>query len=169
MNLWRIILLSVLLGMTMNSHAHEQHQVQQQVQQAIIKMVNSIDSKDWNLATERFTEEVFVDYSSMTGQAGNTVKAEDLVGGWEGLLADVSTHHMLTNFDITIAGEAAEAWSHVYASHEAEGVEYWDIYGRYQHKLQKTPEGWQINFMKLIVHGQRGNRDFLKQVSEQTQ
>ncbi len=164
MKLLHCILLTTLLGVAMNSYADEQ----QQVQQAVTKMVNGIDSKDWNSAIAQFTDDVFVDYSSMTGQPGSAVKAKDLVSGWEGLLAHVSTHHMLTNFDINVVGDEAESMSHVYASHEAESVEYWDIYGRYHHKLQKTPEGWRINFMKLIVHGQRGNQNFLKQVSEKS-
>ena len=165
MNIARFVFLAILLGIAANSHADEP----QQVQQVIINMVNSIDSKDWQLATEQFADDVFVDYSSMTGQAGNTVKANELVGGWESLLADVSTHHMLTNFEITVTGDEAQSWSHVYASHEADGIDYWDIYGRYQHKLQKTSQGWKIHFMKLLVHGQRGNRDFLMQVSEKRQ
>ena len=59
-----------------------------------------------------------------------------------------------------------ELFSHVYASHQAKNIKDWQIYGRYHHKLKKTPKGWKITFMKLIVHGQQGNLDFLKEVSK---
>ena len=88
------------------------------------------------------------------------------MGGWQKLLSKAETHHMLTNFEVSYNGEAAEVFSHVYASHTAEGIEYWDIYGRYHHKLQKTSNGWKITFMKLLVHGQKGNLKFLEQVSK---
>ena len=107
-------------------------------------MVNSIDARQWARATERFDDEVFVDYSSLSGQPGSRVRASDLVGGWQNLLADVSTLHQLSNFEITVDGSNAEAYSHVYASHEADGIGYWDAYGRYHHKLGKIDGEWKL-------------------------
>ena len=140
------------------------------VKHTIIKMINAIDTKKWDVARAQFSEDVFVDYSSLSGQAGSNMKANALVDGWEKLLAKVSTHHMLGNFDITINKNnknEAESFSHVYASHQAEGVGYWDAYGRYHHKLKKTPDGWKIVFKKLIMHGQKGNENFLQDVSKE--
>lgn len=141
-------------------------QEQALVKHVIVTMINAIDTKQWGTATAMFTENVFVDYSSLSGQPGGEVKAADLVGGWEELLKKVSTHHMLTNFDISVSGDQAEVWSHVYASHAADGLEYWDAYGRYYHKLTKITSEWKITGMTLLMHGQKGNKDFLKQVRE---
>ena len=141
-----------------------QNSKQYEPKKAVITMVNSIDTKNWKLALDQFDDTVFVDYSSMTGQPGANSKAKDLVDGWEKLLKKAKTHHMLTNFEVSVDGDNAEIFSHVYASHTAKGVKYWDIYGRYHHKLNKTSEGWKINFMKLLVHGQKGNLKFLQQV-----
>ena len=138
----------------------------QKIQGTIIKAVNSVDTKKWGDATRYLAESVFVDYSSMNGQAGTEVKAVDLVAGWQQLLAKASTHHILTNFEIQVNGNHAETQSHVYASHVAEGVEYWDIFGRYLHKLEKTADGWKITSITFIVHGQKGNKDFLEQISQ---
>ena len=132
----------------------------------VVKMVNAIDTKNWQRALSQFDETVFVDYQSMTGQPGQKTKAKDLVAGWQGLLTKAKTHHMLTNFEVTASGDTAEVFSHVYASHDAKGVKYWDIYGRYHHKLKKTSNGWKITFMKLIVHGQKGNTSFLSDLSK---
>jgi ketosteroid isomerase-like protein len=131
---------------------------------AVVAMINAIDTKNWKVALDQFDETVFVDYSSMTGQAGSETKAADLVGGWEKLLAKAETHHMLTNFVVSKKEDRAEVISHVYASHTAKGVDYWDIYGRYHHQLKKTSQGWKITSMKLLVHGQKGNLKFLQQV-----
>lgn len=136
------------------------------VKKAVVTMVNAIDTKNWSLAIDQFDENVFVDYQSLSGQPGSEVFAKALVGNWKKLLAKVETHHTLTNFEISIEGDKAEMFSHVYASHIAEGISYWDAYGRYHHKLKKTKNGWKITFMKLIMHGQKGNKKFLQQVSQ---
>jgi ketosteroid isomerase-like protein len=135
------------------------------VEATITRMVNAIDAKDWKTALGQFAAVVFVDYSSMSGEPGAEVDAADLVGGWEQLLAEANTHHMLTNFEISVDGADAESIAHVYASHTAAGIDYWDIFGRYHHKLKLTDDGWRIAFMKLIVHGQKGNERFLEQLS----
>ena len=138
---------------------------QAEAKKSVITMVNAIDKKDWQVALKQFDDNVFVDYSSMTGQPGKDTKSKDLVSGWQKLLSKAETHHMLTNFEVSGSGQSAEVFSHVYASHTAKGVKYWDIYGRYHHKLKKTAIGWKITHMKLIVHGQKGNKNFLTDVS----
>ncbi|WP_171041591.1 alpha/beta fold hydrolase [Pseudoalteromonas phenolica] len=150
-------------------HRLEQLETQQQVKQVVVEMVNAIDSKQWSIAQSHFADKVFVDYSSMTGQAGSEVAATDLVGGWQSLLTQVETHHLLSNFDIQIDGNNAQMYSHVYASHTAQNIPYWDIYGRYFHKLQKVDEQWLITDMTLLTHGQKGNLNFLQEVSQMQQ
>lgn len=139
------------------------------VKQSIITMVNAIDTKQWDKATSHFDDSVFVDYSSLSGQAGKMVESADLVAGWKNLLQTVETHHLLSNFDISVQGKEAESHSHVYASHQAEGVEYWDAYGRYHHKLRKIDGEWKIISMTLIMHGQKGNLNFLQEISAMNQ
>ena len=139
----------------------------EQIKQSIVTMVNAIDSKQWGVATARFDDNVFVDYSSLSGQPGSMTTAGDLVGGWENLLAKVDTHHLLSNFEISVRDNEAEAISHVYASHSADGIDgYWDAYGRYLHKLRKHDGEWKITSMTLIMHGQKGNQNFLQEVIE---
>lgn len=138
-----------------------------QVKQSIVRMVNAIDTKQWDVALDRFHDRVFVDYSSLSGQPGSETDASALVGGWQGLLAKVSTHHLLGNFEISVSEDHADVSSHVYASHSAHGVEgYWDAYGRYLHELRKINGDWKITSMTLIMHGQKGNLNFLPEVIE---
>ena len=138
---------------------------QEQVKQRVVTMVNAIDNKQWELASAQFKDRVFVDYSSLSGQPGAETDASQLVGGWRDLLARVETLHQLSNFDVAIDGDRAQVSSHVYASHQAEGVEgYWDAYGRYQHELERIDGAWKISSMTLIMHGQKGNTNFLSEV-----
>ncbi len=137
-----------------------------EVKQSIVTMVNAIDAKQWQVATEQFAPRVFVDYSSLSGQPGGVVNASDLVGGWQSLLARVETLHQLSNFDIQLSGDQAEVYSHVYASHLAAGIDYWDAFGRYHHKLERINGSWKITDMTLIMHGQKGNTNFLQEVIE---
>ena len=138
----------------------------EEVKEVIVTMVNAIDTKQWSTAVNQFDTEVFVDYSSLSGQAGSVVLASDLVGGWQGLLKRVNTHHMLSNFEVSVDGFQSEAFSHVYASHTAEGLDYWDAFGRYHHELKKIDGQWKISHMTLIMHGQKGNLNFLQEVTE---
>ena len=70
---------------------------------------------------------------------------------------------MLSNFEITVDGDKAQSYSHVYASHIADSIDYWDAYGRYYHELEKLDAKWQITNMTLLMHGQKGNQQFLQE------
>ncbi|MDK2596821.1 alpha/beta fold hydrolase [Pseudoalteromonas obscura] len=149
--------------------ASQQSTANEQVKSSIVTMVNAIDSKKWDSALTQFANEVFVDYSSLTGLQGSKTKAADLLLGWKKLLAKVDTLHQLSNFAISIEGDSADSFSHVYASHQAEGIDYWDAYGRYHHKLKKIDGRWKIVSMTLHMHGQKGNLNFLNEVTKMNQ
>lgn len=158
-----IILLGFLL---FTSCASIHNRCEKESKEVITTMVNAIDTKEWDIALDQFDRIVYVDYESLSGQPGADVPSKELVGNWSRLLKIVKTHHMLTNFDVEINGDEAEIFSHVYASHDAKKVGYWDAYGRYHHKLKKKDGKWKITYMKLIMHGQKGNKKFLQQVSK---
>ncbi|NLS11528.1 nuclear transport factor 2 family protein [Vibrio sp. SM6] len=134
------------------------------LQQTIIKMVNAIDTKQWKDAKSHFDEEVTVDYSSLNHQPKANVARGDLVGGWQHALEKASTHHMVSNFDYSLQGDVAFIECHVYACHQADGFEGWDCFGRYQFELVERQGKWFIAAMTLIVHGQKGNPNFLAQL-----
>lgn len=156
----------VLTALLFTSCASMRANCEKEAKKTVVTMVNAIDTKKWDTAIDQFDRIVFVDYQSLSGQPGAEVPAKALVGNWEKLLKKVNTHHMLTNFEVEINGDEAEIFSHVYASHDAKRVGYWDAYGRYHHKLKKKDGKWKITFMKLIMHGQKGNKKFLQQVSK---
>jgi fermentation-respiration switch protein FrsA (DUF1100 family)/ketosteroid isomerase-like protein len=141
----------------------------EQVKQTIVDLINAVDAKQWQQAQSEMTANIFTDYSSLFGQPGAEVTSGELVGGWQNLLQNASTHHILSNFDISVEGNTATAYSHVYASHVADGIDYWDVYGRYVHKLVKQQGDWKINSMTLLTHGQKGNPNFVQEALAQNE
>lgn len=140
--------------------------VQLSVQQTIIKMVNAVDTKHWEEALAQFEPQLSVDYSSLTEQPKADIAASALVQSWQQALAKAQTHHMVTNFDCSLQGSHATVECHVYASHQAAGLEGWDLFGRYQFELVETQGQWRIVAMTLLVHGQKGNFDFIQQLNQ---
>ena len=76
-------------------------------------------------------------------------------------------HHVVSNFDYQLQNDFAKVECHVYACHHANHIESWDVFGRYLFELLNIESEWLISSMTLIVHGQKGNRDFLRQLSEE--
>lgn len=136
-----------------------------EVKQTIIRMVNGIDRKEWSKSREAFADKVFVDYSSLNKQKGSEILSDALIEGWKNLLSVASTHHMVSNFEITVGDSRSESECHVYAVHQAQGIESWDCFGRYLHTLENINGQWEITRMTLIIHGQKGNLSFLQDIS----
>lgn len=162
--------LSLFLGSP--ALAADTRQEKDDIKQAIINMVNAVDSKQWHTAKRQFAPQVYADYSSLTGQPGANIQADILVDNWASMLGKVNTHHQLSNFAIELKGDRAQAFSHVYASHSAPGVTgYWDVFGQYQHQLEKRDGQWKIHSITLDTRGQKGNLNFfqdLARASEKT-
>lgn len=136
------------------------------VKNTLITMVTAVDSNDWATTLAQFDDKVFVDYSSMTGDAGSEVVAKDLVNGWEKLLGKVQSQHLVTNVVVSIDGDTASVKSYVDASHFAKGVEHFDVLGSYDHKLKRTDDGWKITYLKLNLIGVKGNANFFSEVNQ---
>lgn len=129
---------------------------------------DSVDAKDWERCRGYFTDEIFVDMTSLAGGSAGNLPADDLVGAWTtNLYPDKKTHHMRTNHRVTLDGDTAEVVSRGYALnvlHRPVGSDLWEVWGEYTHTLVRTSEGWKCSGMTLRVTHARGNelvRDFL--------
>ncbi len=135
----------------------------EQVIDAVNGVVMSVDRRDWKTCRSYFIDEPFIDYSSLNGQAGSKVKADELVKGWSAFLSKLKfTQHFLANHDVKISGNTATCYSYVRGIHSlpyAEGGELWDVYGTYEHELVKTPSGWKVSKMVFNLLYQEGNKN----------
>ena len=126
------------------------------------------DAKDWGLCRGYFTDEIFVDFSSLAGGEPGRMPADDLVNAWKtNLYAEKLSHHMRTNHRISLQGDQAEVFSKGYALNilrRGTGSDLWEVWGDYIHTLERTPEGWRCSGMTFVVTRARGNemaREFI--------
>ena len=135
--------------------------------QAVVETVNAVgttaDRRDWAACQALFANSVTVDYQSLSGQPAAAVTPEQLMSGWQTVLPGFTgTQHQTTNHEIRFTGSnSAECRSYVLALHHlagASGGETWTVAGRYLHRLERTSNGWKVNYLKLELLYQDGNR-----------
>ncbi|WP_018616286.1 nuclear transport factor 2 family protein [Segetibacter koreensis] len=135
-------------------------------EQIIIKTITNIfngsDKQDWELVRNSFYHEVFLDYFSLSKKPGEKVKSDEIVKGWSEFLPKFSfTHHVITNFEITVAGANAVAFCKGHALHhlpDAEGGDTWTVIGTYDFKLVKVSNEWKVNSMVFNLLYEDGNK-----------
>lgn len=129
---------------------------------AVIDVVDRIasaaDYGEWEACRACFADEVRADYTSLTGGEPGTVRADDLIAGWRGVLPGFdATHHSLTNHDVRVDGDRATARSHFAARHVL-GGERWTLGGHYEHALVRTDDGWKVTAMTMRWTWEEGDR-----------
>jgi len=97
----------------------------------------------------------------LAGGEPATVKADDLIKGWEtNLFAEKKTFHQRGNHRIEIEGDRARVFSKAYAFNLLESGEVtglWEVWGNYTHTLRRSENGWKVSGMTLDVIHQRGD------------
>lgn len=136
-------------------------------EQQIRHLTNSLfaftDLKDWSSATALFVEgPIEVDMSSLVGGSPVTMTAAELFAGFSvGLHAKKQSHHMATNYRITINGEAAELWAQGYAWNLLQdyhgGSDLWETWGNYRLTMRRGPDGWRMDGFRYYAKLNRGN------------
>jgi ketosteroid isomerase-like protein len=132
----------------------------------ITSVVNRIailsDLRDWEGVRQCFTDQVAVDYTSLTGGQPETIAADALVQSWNTAFSNTfkTTQHLLGTHAISIEGDTATCISHLQARHVAldstKGV--WTLGGHYHHDLVKTPSGWRVRSIKMTWTWEEGTR-----------
>jgi 3-phenylpropionate/cinnamic acid dioxygenase small subunit len=118
-----------------------------EIHDLIVRYGWAIDTKDWALLDTCFTDDAFVDYSSNPGGVAGPY-AE--VRGWleKMLSAFPVTQHLMSNIDVTLAGDRATCRTMVTNPQGAatrEGpLHFFFVGGRYDDELVRTPSGWRI-------------------------
>lgn len=143
-------------------------------QQVIIAQINRVgtaaDSHRWKELEEVFTDKVWLDYSSLTGMEGNEMSKEEIINAWSQFLPGFqATHHMITNHEVDIMGNEANATSKVFALHylpNPSNNNTWTVAGVYFHHLVKEDGKWLIDKMTLQATIIDGNND-LPQLAEE--
>jgi SnoaL-like domain len=126
-----------------------------------------IDAREWDALEQRvFGDPVDVDYTSLQGGDPQTVRPEELIGGWRQVLDHLdATQHLISGQVVTVDGDRATCAANVQGTHvlaNATGGPLWTVGGRYDFGLSRTGEGWRINALTLTVLWATGNRHIMQ-------
>ncbi len=100
----------------------------------------AIDRRDWDLFRSLFTADARIDYTRVDGIAGNVEETADFVA--QAMTVFEATQHQISNIDIEIDGDEAQATAMLHNPLKLPGHPVWVAGGWYHHKLVRTPQGW---------------------------
>ena len=133
----------------------------QNIIETVTRVAVHADAHEWELLRACFTDEVKVDYTSLTGGEPSRVGADDLITSWsETLVGFDATQHQVTNFLVTLYGDEARCQAYVRAYHylkDAPGGDSWLVAGTYDYGLVRVDKGWRVEATKLILTRLEGN------------
>ena len=124
-----------------------------------------IDTRDFALLRSIFMDDIYMDFSSYSGQPGAQMKADDWVAGCRVLFTGLdATQHVMTNPIVDIDGDRATQRMYMKAEHfytNDQGNNDFALGGYYDDKLVRTADGWKIEAVTLTVLWNRGNRHIM--------
>jgi len=120
------------------------------------------DAQDWSATRALFADgEIDVDMSSLAGGGPVRLTADALIDGFRGGLHGVKTsHHMATNYRVTIAGDRAQAFAHKAWNRVTSfptGKDLWETWGNYRLSARREGAGWRIDGFRYFSKHTRGN------------
>ncbi|MCH1512004.1 MAG: nuclear transport factor 2 family protein [Acidimicrobiales bacterium] len=127
-----------------------------EIEQLMVRYVDAIDSKDWDLLDTVFTKDAFLDYESSGGPEGKGNYPE--VKSWlkTSLAIFPMTQHMIGKSSITFEGDTAHCRTIFYNpmgipinatgiyDPEGEGLHIFVVGGWYNDTCIRTETGWRI-------------------------
>lgn len=125
-----------------------------------IEAVGSLaDAGHFEQLERLYSDEVMVDYSSLSGQPAELKSAKALMTEWAGVLPGFDiTKHQLSNIDVKVEGELAFATADVTADHYIEDL-FWQVTGHYRYQFAHQDGDWRIVSHQFLVDGETGTRD----------
>jgi hypothetical protein len=128
----------------------------------LYRFTTGIDTRDWAMYREAFTDVVDVDYSSYRPGSAGPMPAGDWVARAARLFPGLdASQHTVTNPRVALVGDEAVVDSYVRADHFLGGERY-TLGGAYEHRLVRTPDGWRIRAVRLRMTWQEGDRALLE-------
>jgi hypothetical protein len=121
-----------------------------------------MDQGAWEQISDLFTDEVLLDYSSLTGEPATTVPRQKMIETWrQSLEGYAAAQHMISNQLVTVDGDSATSTAMFLATHflpNPHGGPLWTLGGEYHYRLLRTADGWRITALTMIIGWADGNR-----------
>ncbi len=127
----------------------------------------SIDTCNWNMHRQLFTDQVDIDFSSYSGGDGATrMSADAWVAGLRPLFTgSTATQHVMTNPQVEMQKNSATMRMYMKAEHflaEDQVQKEFAIGGYYDDRLALTESGWRFRSVTLTVLWRRGDPGIMK-------
>ena len=139
---------------------------------AIIEVMNcyaaGLDSRDWTLWRNVFTDETIFDLSSWNQVPARKLQTDRVVRAQARMFAELTvTQHFLTNHRITVDGDHGRGIAHMRAEHwlaNEDGTESrYTMFGYYDDKFLRTADGWKMCEMQLNVTQTEGDIEVMNE------
>lgn len=110
------------------------------------------DTRQWDKVKSAFADTVNLDYASLSGKPGSSIKSDDIIEAWSAVFPKFNfTMHYLTNHSVSLQENQATASCYGHAIHQlkgAEGGDFWEVYGVYDITLEKTEDDWKVTGLR---------------------
>jgi ketosteroid isomerase-like protein len=142
-----------------------------EIEETALRTGAAADRRDWEALISCYTEEIYLDYTSLTGGEPERVAARDLVlGRWAPTFEELdATQHLTGPCTVEVGGDRATAHAYFQAQHvlaDATGGEKWTLGGRYDWTFARGANGWRISGVTMTAIWDEGNRDLMAQAAE---
>ena len=136
--------------------------------QTTVQMGKLTDDRNWDQLLDIFTDEVYVDYSRLSGLEASSMPRTELIDGWKIIIDSLdATQHMITNHDLNSGPDSVDVEAYVQATHlgkRAKDGPLWTIGAKYKFVLVKSNRKWKIKRLSIFPIWQSGNLQLLQQV-----
>jgi len=137
---------------------HEEYIDRAAIVDVVVAYATALDTRDWKLLGGLFTEDASWAYSG----SGEQVRGRDAIVARLGAGGDRydATHHLNGNHVTVVHGDEAEHTCYFQAQHIRRGLpdgEHLLVGGRYDDRLRRTPDGWQITHREVTKVWSEGN------------
>jgi len=120
------------------------------IQKVKTKYGRTMDAKDFEQFATVFADTITIDMRDRGGEL-LTLTKEIVAGMYQKKLADRKTQHFLTDMEIELSGDEAEAVTNYYSIHLV-GDHRTDSTGHSEETYVRTEEGWKIKALKLVPY-----------------
>jgi SnoaL-like domain len=136
----------------------------EEVANTLNRFMNCFDLKDWRSMAELLEATIQIDYSDLRGEAPAEVTADEYVRARSEALQELSTHHQLTNLDISLSEGSASAAASCMI-YRRQGAKVFDSHAFYRFRLGISDGAWRISAISQRILWNEGDSTIHKGAS----